>query len=170
MRKLTKIFVLALAIVVVMPPADAQKFGYINSQELMQNIPEVKEANSNIETFKTQLQRKGQDKVKALQAKYQALQVKQENGEIAPKLLEEEAQKLKTEEADLLKFEQESQQKILKKSEDLLQPLMDKINNAIKEVAAEQNYDYIFDYSTGFVLFADQSTDVSALIKAKLGY
>jgi len=152
-----------------LPNISAQKFGYINSQQLMQEIPEVKEANANIETFRTQLQRKGQDKVKALQAKYQALQAKQERGEIAPRLLEEEAAKLKQEETALLKFEQESQNKILKKSEDLLQPLMDKINTALKEVAAEQNYDYIFDYSTGFVLFADDSADVSHLIKAKLG-
>jgi len=170
MRKLTQLLFVAIALFVFTPNADAQKFGYINSQELMQDIPEVKEANSNIETFRTQLQRKGQDKVKALQAKYQDLQKKQESGEIAPKLLEDEAAKLKSEEAALMQFEQESQQKIMKKSEDLLKPLMDKINVAIKEVAAENNYDYIFDYSTGFVLFADQSTDVSKLIKAKLGY
>lgn len=170
MRKLTQILTLTIALFFVMPNADAQKFGYINSQELMQDIPEVKEANANIETFRTQLQRKGQDKVKALQAKYQELQVKQEKGEIAPKLLEAEAQKLKEEEQSLLVFEQESQQKIMKKSEDLLKPLMDKINAALKDVASENNYDYIFDYSTGFVLFADKSTDVSQLVKAKLGY
>lgn len=169
MRKLTQITTIVLALFFIMPSANAQKFGYINSQQLMQDIPEVKEANANIETFRTQLQKKGQDMVKGLQAKYADLQRKQESGEIAPKQLEEEAQKLKEEEAALMKFEQDSQQKILKKSEDLIQPLMDKINTAIKEVAAESGFDYIFDYSTGFVLFADESTDVSDLIKAKLG-
>ena len=68
-----------------------------------------------------------------------------------------------------MKFEQDSQQQILKKSEDLIKPLMDKINPGIKEVAAENNYDYIFDYSSGFVLFADKTTDVSQQIKTKLG-
>jgi len=169
MKKTIQFVLVAGLMMFAMPNITAQKFGYINSQQLMQEIPEVKEANANIETFKTQLQRKGQDKVKALQAKYQALQQKQERGEIAPKQLEEEAAKLKQEETDLLKFEQESQNKILKKSEDLLQPLMDKINVALKEVAAEQNYSYIFDYSSGFVLFAEDSADVSHLIKAKLG-
>jgi len=169
MRKLTQITTIVLALFFIVPSVHAQKFGYINSQQLMQDIPEVKEANSNIETFKSQLQKKGQDMVKNLQAKYADLQKRQESGEIAPKQLEGEAQKLKDEEAALMKFEQDSQQKILKKSEDLIQPLMDKINAAIKEVASEKGFDYIFDYSTGFVLFADESTDVSSLIKAKLG-
>lgn len=169
MRKLIQTLTLCAAFLMVTLNVSAQKFGYVNSQELMQNIPEVKEANSNIETYRTQLQKKGQDMVKALQAKYQDLQKKQELGEIAPKELELQSAALKQEEADLMKYEQESQQKILKKSETLIQPLMDKINTAIKDVAAENGFDYIFDYSTGFVLFADQSTDVSQLIKSKLG-
>jgi len=169
MRKQLQILSICAVCLLITASISAQKFGYINSQELMQNIPEVKEANSNIETYRTQLQKKGQDMVKVLQAKYQDLQKKQELGEIAPKELEVQSAALKEEESSLMKFEQESQQKILKKSETLIQPLMDKINNAIKEVAAENGYDYIFDYSTGFVLFADQSTDVSQLIKTKLG-
>jgi len=146
----------------------AQKFGYINSQELIQSIPEVKEANSNIETFKNQFQKKGQDMIKDLQAKYASLEQKRERGELSPKQLEVEAEKLKAEELQIMKFDQESQQQILKKSEDLLQPLRDRIQNAITAVAAENGYDYIFDFSTGIVLYADQSTDVSALVKAKL--
>ncbi|MBT8189177.1 MAG: OmpH family outer membrane protein [Bacteroidia bacterium] len=167
MRKHLFILTFAFALLSV-SQISAQKFGYVNSQELIQDIPEVKEANSNIETYRNQLQKKGQEMLKSLQAKYQELERKQAQGEISPKQLEEEAARLKQEEQTILSFEQESQQKILKKSEDLLSPLRDKIQNAIDEVAAENNFDYIFDYSTGFVLFADKSTDVSALVKAKL--
>ncbi|NNE27093.1 MAG: OmpH family outer membrane protein [Saprospiraceae bacterium] len=148
---------------------NAQNFGYINSQILIQDIPEVKEANSNIETFRTQLQKKGQEMLQALQTKAQDLERRQAQGEISPIQLEEESAKLQQEQQTILAFEQESQQKILKKSEDLLTPIRDRIQKAIDDVAAEKSFDYIFDTSTGFVLYADESTDVTALVKAKLG-
>jgi len=147
----------------------AQKFGYVDTQEIIQLIPEVKEANSNIETFKTQLQKKGQEMLQALQTKYQDLERREAQGEISPKLLETEVAKLKEEENSILLFEQESQQKILEKSESLLAPIRDSIQKAIDDVADENGFDYIFDYSTGFVLYADDATNVGAMVKAKLG-
>lgn len=158
-----------MGIVLVSFQVQAQKVGYVDTQELIQSIPEVKEANSNIETFRKQLQKKGQDMIQSFQAKYAALEQKRDRGELSPKQLEDEAKKLGEEEQQIRKFDLESQQKIVKKSEALLQPLRDKIQTAIDAVAAENGYLYIFDYSTGFVLFADQSTDVSALVRAKLG-
>ena len=148
---------------------NGQNFGYINSQLLIQDIPEVKEANSNIETFRTQLQKKGQEMLQALQAKAQDLERRQAQGEISPVQLDQEAAKLQQEEQTILAFEQESQQKILKKSEDLLTPIRDRIQKAIDDVASENGFDYIFDTSAGFVLYADESTDVTNKVKAKLG-
>lgn len=148
---------------------NAQKFGYINSQELIETIPEVKEATSNLETYQNQLAKQGQDMLAKLQTKYQELERKQANGEISPKQLETEAAKLKEEEGQLMAFEQSSQQKLLEKNNTLLAPIRDKIQAAIDDVAAENGYTFIFDYSTGFVLYADATTDVSSLVKAKLG-
>jgi len=149
-------------------PLSAQKYGYVNTAELIQSIPEVKEANSNIETFKNQLQKKGQDMIKSLQAKYAALEQQRDRGELSPVQLEAEAAKLQEEEAKIMQFDQESQQKILTKSENLLKPLREKIQEAIDAVATENGYTYIFDFSSGFLLYADTASDVSALVKAKL--
>lgn len=168
MKLLTTTIVLALSLLAGVS-LSAQNFGYVNTQELIQSIPEVKEANSNIETFRNQLQKKGQDMIKSLQSKYASLEQKRERGEMSPKQIEVEAEKLRAEEQQIMKFEQESQQQIVKKSEDLLQPLRTKIQTAIDDVAAENGYTYIFDYSTGFVLYGDASADVSGLVRAKLG-
>lgn len=165
-RKLNLLF--AVALICMTTALSAQKFGYVNTQELVNDIPEIKEANANIETFAAQLQKKSQDMLKALQGKYEDIQRKQEQGEISPKQLEIEGQKLKEEEGKIIEFQQSSQLKIQEKSESLLKPIRDRIQVAIDAVAAEQGYDYIFDYSTGFVLFADASADISALVKAKL--
>ena len=110
MRKLIT-YVCVLMGLCAMNPLSAQKFGYVKTQELVELIPDVKEANSNIETFQTQLQKRGQEMLKTLQTKYQNLQKQEAQGEISPKTLEIEVGKLKGEEAEILKFEQESQQK-----------------------------------------------------------
>ena len=169
MNKIFKSLLLTFALRAVAVSAQAQKFGFIDTQALISQLPEVQEANANIETLKKQLQKKGQDMIATLQAKYADLQKKQANGEISPKQLEVEGAQLKEEEAKLAQFEQTSQEKIFKKSEELLSPIQNKINNAIKEVAAEQGYTYIFDSSLGMVLYADPGTDVSTAVKAKLG-
>jgi outer membrane protein len=149
--------------------ANAQKFGIVNSQEIIQMLPEVKEASANIETFGNQLQKKYTEMINTLQTKYQELERKQANGEIAPKQLEEEAKKLKDEELKLAQYEQTSQQQIMEKQNTLMMPIMEKINKAIEDVAKENGYTYIFDGSAGLVLYADATTDVSTLVKAKLG-
>jgi outer membrane protein len=160
----------ALLIMITMSVSlSAQKFGYINTGELISNVPSVKEANSNIETYRKQLQSKYENMIKSLQTKYQTLEVKQKSGEISPKQLEVEASQLKEEEKKIAEFEQSSQQKIAQKSESLLKPLRDQIQSAIDAVASENGYDYIFDASTGTILYADKVTDVSAMVKAKLG-
>ncbi len=168
MKNLMK-YTLAVLFLISAVSMYGQKFGYVDTQVLLMDMPDVKEANSNIETFTTQLQKKGQDMIKSLQSKAQDLERKQAQGEISPMQLETEAQKLKDEETTIMKFEQESQQKIMKKREDLLLPLRNRIQTAISDVAAENGYTYIFDLSTGFVLYAEKSTDVGDLVKAKLG-
>ena len=52
----------------------------------------------------------------------------------------------------------------------LLQPIIEKANKAIKEVAEEQNIMYVFDVSQGNpIYFSDQSLDILPLVKKKLG-
>lgn len=148
---------------------NAQKIGYINSQEILTILPEVKQANSDIEVMKAMFQKKGQEMVQSLQTKYQELQKKQQTGELAPVEIEKQSAALKLEEGQLGEFEQSSQQKIYEKSEELLKPIQDKVNQAIKDVAAENGFLYIFDSSQGLVLYADPTADASKLVKAKLG-
>jgi outer membrane protein len=169
MKKSFKLLFFTVAFAAFTLSVQAQKFGYINSQELISQLPEVKEANAKIETLKKQLQKKGEDMITSLRTKYNDLQKKQNEGLLSPKEIETEAAILKEEENKLGSFEQTSQQKIYEKSEELLAPIQGTINNAIKEVATEYGYTYIFDSSLGLVLYADPGTDVSSLVKAKLG-
>lgn len=146
----------------------AQKFGYINSQELIQQMPKVKQANAELEALKKQYEKKIQEEGKVLQTKYQALLRKQEQGDISPKQYDVEAAALQKEQVELEKAQQEMGQNLAKKSEELLKPIRDEISNAIDMVAKENGFTYIFDYSIGIILYAEESADVSSLVKAKL--
>ena len=147
----------------------AQKFGYINSQQLIQQIPQVKQANAELETLQKKYEEEMQNKATSLQRKYSALVRKQEQGEISPKQFEVDSQALETERMNVTKYQQEIQTNLANKSEELLKPIRDQINTAINEVAAEGGFTYIFDMSIGVLLYADESTDVGPLVKAKLG-
>ena len=147
----------------------AQKFGYINSQTLLSELPEVKAADAEIQALQTQLEKKGQMMVQELETKYKELQKREASGEISPKALEDEASKLKLQEAELGKFEQEMQKQVLAKRQEKLQPVIDKVNNAIKMVAIDNQFTYIFDSSAGILLYAQESMDVTSLVKSKLG-
>ena len=66
-------------------------------------------------------------------------------------------------------FQQTAQESIQKKKEDLYGPILKKADAAIKEIAKEKGYAYIFDTSGGTVLYAQESDDVMTLVKTKMG-
>jgi outer membrane protein len=149
--------------------AQAPKIGYVNSVLLLQEIPEVKQANANLEALQKQLQKKGESMLQEFQKKYQDLQMKEQQGELSPKQLEEEARKLREEEVKIQQFEQEMRGQLDEKQKTLLQPILDNVSAKIQEVAKENGFTYIIDDSQGILLYKDESMDVTAMVKAKLG-
>jgi outer membrane protein len=145
-----------------------QKIGHLNSQEILQDMPDVKAAESYLESFQLQLQKKGQAMVEAFQKKYQEIARKEQQGEMSPRQLEEETAKLKAEEEKIQKYEQDMQLQIVKKREELLQPILDRVNEAIEAVSKEKGYLYIIDLSSGMILYGDDNYDITKEVKSKL--
>lgn len=170
MKKIIKISFLFIALLCMTANLQAQgKFGYVHSAAILSEMPEVKQADANLETLQKQLQKQYEQKVTSFQTKYQAIAQKEQAGTLSPKQIEEEAAKLKKDEEDIAKFEQNTQKQLVEKRESLLKPIYDKVNTAIKDVAKEGGYQMIFDASTSILLYAEEGADVSSLVKAKLG-
>jgi len=150
---------------------EAQKIGYVDSGNLLEMMPKVKEAESNLETLGKQLQAKGQKMMEEYQNKYQDLERRVQAGDIAPKDREAQEAMLKEEVNKIQQFEQEMQTQLADKREALLAPILEEVRTAIQTVAKENGYTYIFDGSpgVGVLLYADESTNVTSLVKAKLG-
>lgn len=145
----------------------AQKFGYLNSASILQDMPQVKQADATLEALQKQLQKKGQTMVEELQKAYTEAQQKIERGELSPKQQEEEAKKLETKQADIQKYEQEMMKQVQDKRNELMKPILDNINKAIQDVAKENGYTYVFD--EGVLLYKDPAGDVTNLVRTKLG-
>lgn len=170
MKKIVKTIALSLFACAAMAQAPAaQKIGYLNAQAILADMTEVKAADSQLEAFAKQMSLKDSLMVTAFQVKAQAIGEKQQKGELAPIQLEQEKKKLEEEQAKIQQFEQGMQQELAKKRQELLQPVYDRVNKAITEVAKENAYTYVIDLTAGSLLYADENNDLQNLVRKKLG-
>jgi len=171
MKHITKLLFLAFCFMVVtsVSAQGTQKLGHLNSVELLSALPEWQAAESNLETFSKQLQAQYQNQLQEYQTKAQKLQEEQQAGRVTQVDLEQRSQELYTLQQAITQFEQTAQQQVGQKRETLFNPIIEKAQKAIEEVAAEQGFSYIFDLSVGTVVYSPPSDDVSAFVKTKLG-
>lgn len=147
--------------------AQVSKFGHINSADLIQDMPQTKQADSTLKKFGESLE--GQLKIMTgeYQNKIQDFQMKRDSMPDAIKTIkQQELQDLGNRIED---FRQTAQESIQKKKEELYGPILKRAEDAIKEVAKEKGFAYIFDTSSGAFLYATESEDIESLVRAKLG-
>ena len=170
MTKFFKYTILILSGIVIQSTvlnAQALKFGHVNSADLIQAMPETKGADTALVKYRKSLE----DQMKTMTAEYQGkLQSYQSQSET----MAEAIRKTKEKELEDLgqriqDFQQTAQESIQKKKEELYSPILKKAETAIKTIAKEKSYSYIFDTSGGVVLFAQESDDIMSAVKAKLG-
>jgi outer membrane protein len=147
--------------------AASQKFGYINSAELLKIMPETKRAEANLEAFVKNLEKQ----FGGLQTEYQTkiTEFQSQEKTMIDAVKETRIKAIQDLEQRLQQTQASGQQQVAKKREDLFKPILDKAEKAIKEVGKENGYDYIFDTNTGSFVYAKESHNVMPLVKAKLG-
>ncbi len=165
-----KILISAVLILGLALSMNAQKIGYINLRALTSEMPEMAAASSELEVYAKQLQKQGEKMVTDLQTEYAALEQRAAAGELSPQQQQDEVAKFQAKQEQIGLFEQEMQLKVQKKEAELLSPILGRIDEAIKAVAKENSFQFILDQgSTPVILFAEDSADVSAMVKSKLG-
>ncbi len=167
-KSIIKICTLALALVFAAATGvDAQKVGHMSSQAIFLEMPETKSAQKNLEDYRKQLSSQLEGRQKALQQKIQKGNEDVQAGvltRIQIQALEEEVRK---EGAEIEKKAMELEQQYAKREIELLQPLEQKFNAAVKQVADESGYTYILETAT--LLHANDSDNITDKVKAKLG-
>lgn len=145
----------------------AQKFGHVNAQAVMESLPEFIKARGEVEAQAKQYDND-------LQAMQKEIQTKAENYDRNQSTMNEAKRKeTETELQNLYqKFQQAQQtnsQAIQKLQADKMQPIITKLQNAIKNVGKTGGYVYIMDVSSGIPYISDTlSKDVTSDVKAEL--
>ncbi|MES2733681.1 MAG: OmpH family outer membrane protein [Bacteroidota bacterium] len=171
--KTNRFFAILFVLVLAGASAQAQiKFGYTNVDYVLSQLPDSKQVESDLKTYRTQLE-------SSLKAKYQDFETKakdyQANGEKMSEVIRKDKEKeLQNLQASIQEFEKNSEESLQKKQNTLLAPVLDKIQKAIKEIAKENGYTYVFNSDAGYgttpiLLHAPEEDNVSDLVLKKLG-
>jgi outer membrane protein len=149
--------------------AFAQKYGYINTQELLTNMTDMKLADSQLTALQTELQTKGEQMVIKFEADYKAYVAEAESGTLSKVQMQQKEEALGGKREEIQKFETTMQEMLLKKKEELYKPILDKVKMEIEKLGKEGGYSMIFDTSMGMILHANESENLMPVIKTKLG-
>ena len=162
-----KITFLALLSILTLSTIAQNKFGYIDSQELLMLMPERKTAETDVQNFAKSLEAQ----LGSMTAEYQqSVQEYQVNEATYTDLVKQDkVAEITGLEQRIQNFQQNAQQSLQTKEKELLEPVMEKARKAIEDVATEGNYTYIFDKSVGSILYAKDSENVLNLVRKKLG-
>lgn len=145
----------------------AQKFGHLNSQQVMNDMPEFVKARGEIEATAKQYE----NDLKAMQDE---LQRKAEQYEKTKSTMN--ATKQKETEDELMKLNEkirtaynDNSQALQKAQQEKMQPITAKLVNAIQAVGKAGNYVYIMDITSGIPYISQTlSEDVTSKVKAEL--
>ena len=88
MKVLFKSLALTAAFILITDVVMAQKIGYVNSGLLVNELPEMKALQSELEAFQTQLKKKGEGEVAKFQLKEKEAVDLKKRGEMTPKMEE----------------------------------------------------------------------------------
>jgi len=174
MEKSIQLLPFILFLILLPLESNAQKIAYIDLEEFMYSLAEVKEAQRSLESLQRKLQEEGQNLVSEYQEKVISLQQKEKLGELSPKQLEKETMDLGKEQQKLVEFEKNMISQINSKSEELFRPIKEKILDAIKQIAKEKGYAYVFNSQAnthfgGVLPIRDERDNIELLLKEKLG-
>ncbi|MEI6822573.1 MAG: OmpH family outer membrane protein [Bacteroidota bacterium] len=167
---------IAFALIVIMflsfGKSFAQKYAYVDTEYILDNIPEYKDAQGELDQLSKQWQKDIEQKFKEIDNLYKSFQAESV-------LLPEDVKKKR--EAEIINSEKDAkdlQKKrfgkdgdLFKKRQELVKPIQDKIYNAIEKRAQDKSYIFIFDKAGSLtIIYSDPKYDISDDILDDMGY
>jgi outer membrane protein len=167
-----KTFLTILLIGLFSQIAIAQRYGYVDTEYILNKLPSYQAALSKLEGFSKTWQKEIEDKFAEVETKYKDFQ----NEKV---FLSEEMKKKK--EDDIVQLEKVAKDlkkkyfgvdgELFKKRQELIKPIQDQVYNAIKQLATDGNYTMIFDVASGATLiYTDPKYDISDEVLKKISF
>ena len=169
MKKVLLILAVGLLTISIL---QAQKFAYVDTEYILNKIPEFKQAQDKLDDFSADWQKEIEGKYEDVEQMYRAYQQQ--------RVLLSDSMKKKREEAIITKENNAKnlQQKyfgpegeLYTKRQELISPIQDKIYNAIQQLSANNKYQVVFDSSSDLImLYKNNNLDKSDKVLELMGY
>ena len=148
--------------------AQAQaKFGHVNTQEIIQAMPEFTTARNEIEALTQQYEADLKSMQDELQKKGDAFE--KEQATLPDNIKQRRQQELQDMYTKIQQSYQDNQQALAKASQEKMQVIQTKVLDAIKAVGQAGSFTYIVEMGSLPYISTTLSTDVTAQVKTKLG-
>ncbi len=162
-----KRFLMIIAVIAIcsVQVANAQKYGHVNSGEILEVMPGIDSMQVKLMAFQQELQAEYDNMVTEFQTKKDKFD--REVGTMSPTVRQMREKELNDLAARIQEFQAGVQEDLENKRYELAKPFQDAIHNAIDKVAKANNYTYVFDTST--LLYYSNSDDITPMVKKELG-
>jgi outer membrane protein len=167
-----KILFIAIATIFFGASALAQKVAYVNTDYILDNVPEYADAQAQLDELSVLWQKEIESRFSEIDKMYKSFQ---NEAVLLPeemkKKREEEIVKKEKEAKDLQKKRFGKDGDLFKKRQELIKPIQEKIYNAIEEISSAENYAMVLDKAgSATVLYSNPKFDLSEQVLDKLGY
>ena len=156
-----------LLLLIFLQNINAQKYGYLNKEELYMSMPDYDSANVQVEKIRRDFENQLAAMQNELSSKTASLN--NESANISEFLRQNRQEELKNLDVRIQLFSVKATAQLEDKKNQFLQPIRARADNAIKAVAIEQGFIFVID--GGQLLYTDEKkcTNMMPLVKAKLG-
>lgn len=142
------------------------RIGYIDTEYILQNVPEYQDATAQLNT--KVLQWKSEVDLRLAELDQKKSQLNNERVLLTKELYEERFEDISFEEKEILDYQQKRfgpNGDLMIQKQQLIQPIQDQIFAAVQEIASSREYDFIFDKSADVVmLYSAERFDISELV------
>ena len=167
-----KKFLLLLVISFLTLSIQAQKFAYVDTDYILNKIPDFKQAQDKLDALSTDWQKEIENKYSDVEKMYRAYQ--QEQVLLTTDMKEKREEAIINKETDAKNLQKKyfgPEGSLYVKRQELIKPIQDKIYDAIQQLSAENKYAIIFDSSSDLImLYKNDNYDKSDKILDLLGY
>ena len=167
-----KKFLLLLVISFLTLSIQAQKFAYVDTDYILNKIPDFKQAQDKLDALSTDWQKEIENKYADVEKMYRAYQ--QEQVLLTSDMKEKREGAIIKKETDAKNLQQKyfgPEGSLYIKRQEFIKPIQDKIYDAIQQLAVENKYAIVFDSSSDLImLYKNNNYDKSDKVLELMGY
>lgn len=147
--------------------AQDANIAYVDYDGLISDLPDIMEADRQIQAINAEWEQRMEREFNEFQAKVQQYQNMAEEGLLSPREIQEKEQELEQERDKVMGLQNEMERDVRAKRNEILRPLIEKLDTAISQIAEEKGINYVLDSSAGDLLFFEEANDISREVRQR---